>query len=86
MHQRIPVFSRSLRHLTPTQTLKQVYSNTLMKSIDWRHAPGGKKTVVHNHNYVWYEFYREKKVRLFLCGDYEFLCNIFGLTGATGKN
>ena len=27
---------------------------------------------------------RGKKIRLFLCGDYEFLCRIFGLSRASG--
>ena len=25
------------------------------------------------------------KVRVFLCGDYEFLCRMFGISGASGK-
>ncbi len=29
--------------------------------------------------------YRGKTIRVFLSGDYEFLCNIFGLSGASGK-
>lgn len=28
--------------------------------------------------------WRDKKVRLFLCGDYDFLCKLFGLSGARG--
>lgn len=27
---------------------------------------------------------RRKKVRVFLCGDYEFLCRLYGLSGASG--
>ena len=30
-------------------------------------------------------FNRGKKVRVFLSGDYEFLCHLFGLSGASGK-
>ena len=29
-------------------------------------------------------FDRGKRVRVFLCGDYEFLCRIYGLSGASG--
>lgn len=29
--------------------------------------------------------YRGKTIRVFLSGDYEFLCNMFGLSGASGK-
>ena len=29
---------------------------------------------------------REKRIRVFLCGDYEFLCRIFGISGASGEN
>ena len=28
---------------------------------------------------------REKKARVFLCGDYAFLCIAYGLSGASGK-
>ena len=31
-------------------------------------------------------FNRGKKVRVFLSGDYEFLCHLFGLSGASGKD
>ena len=31
---------------------------------------------------VWHD----KRVRLFLCGDYDFLCKIYGLSGAQGVN
>ena len=31
-----------------------------------------------------YTINRGKKVRIFLCGDYEFLCRLFGLSGASG--
>ncbi len=30
-------------------------------------------------------FYRNKEVRVFLCGDYAFICIIYGLSGASGK-
>ena len=39
------------------------------------------KAWIHNH---WTSF-RGKKVRLFLCGDYEFLCRIYGLSGPNGR-
>ena len=28
--------------------------------------------------------HRGKKVRVFLCGDYQFMCHMFGLSGASG--
>ena len=30
-------------------------------------------------------FYRGKNIRVFLSGDYEFLSNMYGLSGASGK-
>ena len=29
-------------------------------------------------------FYSSKQVRVFVAGDYEFLCSIYGISGATG--
>ena len=39
---------------------------------------------VHVINYMVILFNRGKKVRIFLCGDYEFLCRLYGLSGASG--
>ena len=33
-----------------------------------------------------YTICRGKKVRVFLCGDYQFLCHMFGLSGASGMH
>ena len=35
------------------------------------------KAIMHN-------FCRQYKLRVFLCGDYEFLCRMYGLSGASG--
>ena len=32
-----------------------------------------------------YNICRGKKVRVFICGDYEFLCKLYGLSGASGN-
>ena len=30
-------------------------------------------------------YYSGKKIKVFLCGDYEFLTRMYGLSGASGK-
>ena len=30
--------------------------------------------------------FRNRKIRMFMSGDYEFLCSIYGITGANGKS
>jgi len=29
--------------------------------------------------------FRERSIRVFITGDYEFLCSIYGITGANGE-
>ena len=36
------------------------------------------------NNLILFNF-REKQIRVFVFGDYEFLCAIYGITGATGE-
>ena len=33
-----------------------------------------------------YNFYSDKLIRVFIFGDYAFLCAVYGITGANGKN
>ena len=35
------------------------------------------------HNYA--QHFRGKKIRLFVFGDYEFLCKMYGISGASGR-
>ena len=35
--------------------------------------------------YLYSFLFSGKKVRVFIMGDYEYLCNIYGITGANGK-
>lgn len=31
-----------------------------------------------------YDYYRQYTIKVFLCGDYEFLCRMHGISGASG--
>ena len=41
---------------------------------------------VHRHHFVYFNTYSSRKICLFLAGDYEFLCRLYGLSGASGKS
>ena len=40
---------------------------------------------MHSYTFYMYNHYRDWVIKLFFSGDYEFLCVMFGLSGASGK-
>lgn len=61
--------------------------NRLQSSTTWRYATSKiHHTCVHHEITHIIILCRGKRIRVFLFGDYEFLCRIFGLSGPTGKH
>jgi len=47
---------------------------------------GGERYHIENNIKILYNtHYRGKRIGIFISGDYEFLCNIYGLSGASGE-
>lgn len=44
-------------------------------------------TCIQKHlSYMWQLYYRGKKIKLFLFGDYQYLSIMYGISGASGRN
>ena len=56
---------------------------SLLQSHTWRYV----NITLINHTTCMFQspHNRDKSVRVFLSGDYEFLCKMYGISGATGK-
>ena len=60
----------------------------MMTSASWKTRPGSKEggtIIVHVNNFS-HAVNRGKKLKVFICGDYEFETRTYGLSGASGKS
>lgn len=61
---------------------RHVEEITTLQDQMWRYRSSSLFELYITHNML---VCRRKKIRVFMCGDYEFLCNIYGLSGAGGN-